>query len=67
MPTYENECQECGYIFDTNQNIKDDSVPNCPDCKGKAVRTISSQIGIRFKGPGFYENDYKKKTGNKDD
>jgi len=57
MPTYENECTECGFVFDTQQNIKDNKVPKCPMCKGKAERTISSQMGLMFKGAGFYGID----------
>jgi predicted nucleic acid-binding Zn ribbon protein len=35
----------------------------CPKCKKNSlVRLISGGSGILFKGSGFYETDYKKKT-----
>jgi predicted nucleic acid-binding Zn ribbon protein len=34
----------------------------CPECgKQKLIRLIGPGAGIIFKGPGFYETDYKKK------
>lgn len=66
MPTYENECENCQYVFETHQNIKDNKLPKCPKCEGKSKRIISSKMGLKFNGAGFYENDYKKKTGNKE-
>lgn len=62
MPTYEYECSKCGKKFDLFQMMKDDPIKKCPDCKGKVDRLLGGGSGIIFKGTGFYETDYKKKT-----
>ncbi|MFA5363247.1 MAG: FmdB family zinc ribbon protein [Candidatus Omnitrophota bacterium] len=62
MPTYEYECTKCGNRFDVFQKMTDDPDAKCPKCKIKAKRLISGGTGIIFKGSGFYETDYKKKS-----
>jgi len=62
MPTYEYECSKCGKKFDLFQPMKDDPIKKCPSCKGKVDRLLGGGSGIIFKGTGFYETDYKKKT-----
>jgi len=62
MPTYVYECSKCGKSFDLFQSMKDDPIKKCPSCKGKVDRLIGQGSGIIFKGSGFYETDYKKKT-----
>ena len=43
--------------------MKDSPSKSCPKCKKrKARRRIGVGAGIIFKGTGFYETDYKKKT-----
>ena len=65
MPTYEYECAKCGHKFDLFQPMKDDPIKKCPKCKGKVDRLLGQGSGIIFKGSGFYETDYKKKTPSK--
>jgi putative FmdB family regulatory protein len=63
MPTYEYECQACGHAFDELQAMTDAKLTKCPKChKNKLARLIGSGSGMIFKGTGFYETDYKKKT-----
>lgn len=64
MPTYEYECGKCGK-FDLLQSIKSDPLKKCPTCGGKVYRLIGRGSGIIFKGTGFYETDYKKKSPSK--
>jgi len=66
MPTYEYECAKCGHPFEKFQPMSAHPIKKCPKCGGKVDRLIGSGGGIIFKGTGFYENDYKKKKGNKD-
>ncbi len=62
MPTYQYECQACGYGFDELQSMSDAKLTKCPKChKYKLVRLIGSGSGMIFKGSGFFETDYKKK------
>ena len=63
MPTYEYECQACGHAFEELQGMTDPKLTKCPKCKkNKLSRLIGSGSGMIFKGTGFYETDYKKKT-----
>jgi len=63
MPTYEYECQACGYAFEELQTMTDAKLKKCPKChKNKLARLIGSGSGMIFKGSGFYETDYKKKA-----
>ena len=63
MPTYEYECQACGHAFDELQSMTDPKLTKCPKChKNKLARLIGGGSGMIFKGSGFYETDYKKKT-----
>ena len=62
MPTYEYECQKCGYRFEKFQKMSDKPLSKCPQCKGKVKRLISAGTGLIFKGSGFFITDYKKKN-----
>ena len=63
MPTYEYECDACGHSFEILQSITDAKLRKCPKCKKlKLARLIGTGAGIIFKGSGFYETDYKKKS-----
>lgn len=64
MPTYEYECESCKHRFTKIQNMKDEPVKTCPECKGPVHRIISGGVGIIFKGSGFYTTDYKNKNRN---
>ena len=62
MPTYEYECKICGHTFEMFQSMSAKPVRRCPKC-GKVVRRLmGAGGGIIFKGSGFYETDYKRKT-----
>lgn len=61
MPIYEYNCSNCGR-FEIEQSIKDQPLKHCPDCGAKVQRLISKNVGIIFKGPGFYINDSKKES-----
>jgi putative FmdB family regulatory protein len=61
MPVYEYECTECGWVQDEMHGMKEEPTINCKMCKGKTERTIAPGMAAHFKGPGFYENDYKQK------
>ena len=63
MPTYEYKCKRCSYQFEAFQSILSDPIKKCPRCnEGKVERLISAGAGLIFKGSGFYETDYKKKS-----
>lgn len=65
MPTYMYKCADCGHRFEDQQGFHDDPHDTCPDCGGQ-VRRVIGNVGVTFKGSGFYRTDSrsdKKKTG----
>lgn len=56
MPTYEYLCTECSEPLEVVQSIHDDSLTQCPSCGGK-LRKVFGNVGVVFKGSGFYKND----------
>jgi len=59
MPTYEYECDKCGYVFERFQNMSDERIKRCPKCRGKVRRLLGAGAGIIFKGSGFYATDHR--------
>ena len=59
MPTYEYECENCGYRFERFQNIKEEPLKRCPKCRHRVKRLLGTGAGIIFKGSGFYQTDYR--------
>jgi putative FmdB family regulatory protein len=63
MPTYEYECQACGHTFEKFQSMTARPVRVCPACHKRNVRRlIGTGAGVIFKGSGFYETDYRRKS-----
>ena len=56
MPTYEYRCKSCGHEMEVQQAFSDDPLDTCPECQG-ALRKVYGNVGISFKGSGFYKND----------
>ena len=64
MPTYGYECLTCKEQFETSQRITEDPLKIHEGCGGE-LRRLLYPVGIVFKGPGFYVNDYAR-AGKKD-
>lgn len=62
MPTYSYRCTECDNAFDIQQALSDDSLTECPSCKGK-LRKLFNTVGVTFNGSGFYRTDSRKSSG----
>ena len=62
MPTYSFRCTECDNAFDIQQALSDDSLTECPSCKGK-LRKLFNTVGVTFNGSGFYRTDSRKSSG----
>ena len=65
MPLYEYECPRTGKRFEVIQKFSDEPVKRCPECDEHAecpgeAKKILSAPAIRFKGAGWYVNDYGK-------
>ena len=61
MPTYEYSCRDCGEPLEVVQSIHDDSLTTCPSCGG-SLRKLFGNVGVVFKGSGFYKNDSRSTT-----
>ncbi|MEY2433359.1 MAG: hypothetical protein QOC92_3084 [Acidimicrobiaceae bacterium] len=60
MPTYEYRCKDCGEHLEVVQAFTDDPLTECPACGGP-LRKVFGNIGITFKGSGFYKTDSRSK------
>jgi putative FmdB family regulatory protein len=56
MPTYEYACKSCGERLEVQQRFTDDPLTECPTCNG-TLRKVFGNVGIAFKGSGFYKTD----------
>ena len=66
MPTYEYKCKICSFLFEEFQSMLDEPVKSCPKCSGSVQRLISKNVGVLFKGNGFYVTDSKSSTSKAD-
>ena len=53
MPTYSYVCKKCEHSFDLWQA---EAETLCPKCGGE-LRKVFGQLGVSFKGTGFYRTD----------
>lgn len=63
MPIYEYKCDRCETVFEVIQKFVDAPLKVHEACGGNLVRLISVSA-LKFKGSGFYINDYKKSGAN---
>ena len=64
MPTYEYLCNECENSFEAVQSFSEAPIDKCPKCGGE-VRKLYSNVGVVFKGSGFYKTDSRAKPATK--
>lgn len=64
MPTYDYKCTSCGKeqeLFLTMQDATKRLLKPCTECSNNILeKQISTPPEVKFIGPGFYVNDYKK-------
>jgi putative FmdB family regulatory protein len=56
VPTYQYACTDCGHELEAVQSFSDDALTTCPECGG-GLRKLFGNVGVVFKGSGFYRND----------
>jgi len=61
MPTYEYACKQCGEHLEVVQSFKDEAFTVCGNCGGE-LKKVFGNIGIVFKGSGFYKTDSRSTT-----
>ncbi len=72
MPNYTYRCKKCLNYYNRDQSIYDQPFLFCKDiqhstnCSGEVYRVISKNIGLKFSGSGFYINDQKQASSNKE-
>jgi putative FmdB family regulatory protein len=62
MPTYQYACVKCDHAFELVQSFSDAPVTICPECGGE-VKKVYGNVGIVFKGSGFYKTDSRPSGG----
>jgi putative FmdB family regulatory protein len=62
VPTYAYACTDCDHSFEAVQSFSDDSLTDCPQCHGR-LRKVYANVGVVFKGSGFYRNDSRTESG----
>ncbi|PRY46596.1 FmdB family zinc ribbon protein [Umezawaea tangerina] len=62
MPTYQYACTECDHRFDAVQTFTDSALTECPECHGR-LRKLYGNVGVVFKGSGFYRTDSRSGSG----
>jgi putative FmdB family regulatory protein len=61
VPTYSYACTECGDRFDAVQAFSDSALTTCAKCNGR-LRKLFGNVGVVFKGSGFYRTDSREST-----
>ena len=60
MPIYEYRCEN-GHLFEVMHRMSDDPLTSCSNC-GAPVQRVFHPVAVHFKGSGFYNTDYGKKS-----
>lgn len=66
MPIYVYRCLACDNAHEALQKFSDPVLTICPACGGPLQKQFTPEVGLSFKGSGFYITDYvRNKTGDK--
>lgn len=57
MPRYDYRCDSCGEQFEVVQSFSDPTLTECPHCGSAGLKKVFGNVGVVFKGSGFYRND----------
>ena len=63
MPLYEYRCRSCSAVVEVIQKFSDPELTDCSACGGSLEKLLAAPA-IRFKGAGWYVNDYASKNSN---
>jgi putative FmdB family regulatory protein len=61
VPLYEYKCLKCGRHTEKIESVAGPHLAKCPQCGGK-VESVITAPAIKFKGAGWYVNDYAGKS-----
>lgn len=65
MPIYLYQCNKCNTKHEVLQKFSDAPLNACPDCGGKVTKLFTPEVGLSFKGSGFYITDYVRNSNGK--
>ncbi|MDO4253264.1 MAG: zinc ribbon domain-containing protein [Rothia sp. (in: high G+C Gram-positive bacteria)] len=57
MPVYVYQCKNCGHLFEKQQTFAEAALKICPQCGQEQLRKKYGNVGVVFKGSGFYKTD----------
>jgi putative FmdB family regulatory protein len=63
MPTYDYQCQKCGFEFERQQRITEDPIKTCPECNSRQAKRLLSAPNFILKGGGWYADGYGSQGG----
>jgi putative FmdB family regulatory protein len=63
MPTYDYQCEKCGFEFEREQRITEDPIKTCPECKSRKAKRLLSAPNFILKGGGWYADGYGSSGG----
>jgi putative FmdB family regulatory protein len=63
VPVYEYQCKTCGHVFEREHAIGEKKKYRCPECSCNQTQKLVSQVGVVFKGSGFYKTDNRTNGG----
>lgn len=66
MPLYAYRCTQCGNRYEKIQSFSSEVETVCPKCGGAVERPLTAP-GLKFKGAGWYINDYAPKSSGSSD
>jgi putative FmdB family regulatory protein len=61
LPLYAYRCTQCGHRFEKVQHFRSKPELVCPNCQGLLERPLTAPA-FKFKGSGWYVNDYAGKN-----
>ena len=67
MPIYVYQCKACDTQHEVLQKFSDAPLSACPNCGGVVQKLFSPEVGLSFKGSGFYITDYGRNSNGKKD
>lgn len=65
MPIYLYQCNNCDTKHEVLQKFSDAPLTTCPDCGGHVQKLFTPEVGLSFKGSGFYITDYVRHANGK--
>jgi len=65
MPIFTYHCKKCDHHFEDLKRISEDMkkapCPKCGEASDLTEKYLANGVTFRFKGPGFYDTDYRVK------